>query len=379
MTDFYLIRHAQAEGNLYRRPQGQYDANITMLGRRQVAALAERFRDVPIDALYTSDLVRAQSTASAILKYHPALSLHTDRALREVAMGCWEDRTWSELARDWPEAHRLFGSDPGRWHVEGSERYEDVQQRMARALLGLAEAWPGKTVAVVSHAFAIRALACFLKGVPFDQLPYSGNTAVTRVRAEDGTLVLVNYGDTSHLDALRSAGQSLALGQRTDALFFPLALPAEKDYYIHSYSQTWLASHGDLAGFVPALYLRSAARRAKSDPQCLVKLTYGGETAGLIELDPDRDAGKGAGWISLIWVEPSWRGRRLGTQLVGHAVSYFRHKGREKLHLHVSQTNDAALAFYESLGFSKQGVAEGVGGPLYLLEMDIAPRVWRLP
>ena len=66
-------------------------------------------------------------------------------------------------------------------------------------------------------------------------------------------------------------------------------------------------------------------------------------------------------------------------QLIGHAVSFFRQKGRQSLRLHVSQTNDAAVGFYEALGFRKIGVAEGVGGPLYQMEMDIVPRVWRLP
>ena len=60
MTDIYLIRHAEAEGNLYRRAHGQYDSNLTTLGRRQLLPLAERFRDIPIDALYSSDLVRTE-------------------------------------------------------------------------------------------------------------------------------------------------------------------------------------------------------------------------------------------------------------------------------------------------------------------------------
>ena len=130
MTTIYLIRHAEAEGNLYGRPQGQYDANITMLGRRQTAALAERFRDVPIDGLWSSDLVRAQSTASAILKYHPQLTMHLDRDLREVDVGCWEDRTWAEIRREFPEQHHRFDHDPEKWHVPGSEPYEAVVRRM---------------------------------------------------------------------------------------------------------------------------------------------------------------------------------------------------------------------------------------------------------
>lgn len=39
MTTLYLIRHAEAEGNLYRRIHGQYNSLITDNGYRQIQAL----------------------------------------------------------------------------------------------------------------------------------------------------------------------------------------------------------------------------------------------------------------------------------------------------------------------------------------------------
>ena len=42
MTTMYLIRHAEAEGNLYRIAQGQHDSRITDWGYRQIAALEKR-------------------------------------------------------------------------------------------------------------------------------------------------------------------------------------------------------------------------------------------------------------------------------------------------------------------------------------------------
>ena len=70
MTEIYLIRHAEAEGNLYRIVQGHFNSYITGRGHRQIAALAERFRDVHLDALYSSDLRRTVATAGAVTKYH---------------------------------------------------------------------------------------------------------------------------------------------------------------------------------------------------------------------------------------------------------------------------------------------------------------------
>ena len=42
MTKIYLIRHAEAEGNLYRRIQGHWDGSITALGQIGRASCRER-------------------------------------------------------------------------------------------------------------------------------------------------------------------------------------------------------------------------------------------------------------------------------------------------------------------------------------------------
>ena len=56
MTTIYIIRHAEAEGNLFKRIHGQYDSPVTLLGRRQIACLERRFAGLPVDAVYASDL-----------------------------------------------------------------------------------------------------------------------------------------------------------------------------------------------------------------------------------------------------------------------------------------------------------------------------------
>ena len=59
MTTVYIIRHAEAEGNVYRRCHGQYDSLLTPRAYEQLPCLAKRFTDVPLDAVYASDLFRA--------------------------------------------------------------------------------------------------------------------------------------------------------------------------------------------------------------------------------------------------------------------------------------------------------------------------------
>ena len=90
MTTIYLIRHAEAEGNVFRRIHGQYDSCVTPNGRRQIAALAQRFAGIPVDAVSASDLKRTCLTATAIYR-QKGLPLHRDARFREVGLGPWED------------------------------------------------------------------------------------------------------------------------------------------------------------------------------------------------------------------------------------------------------------------------------------------------
>ena len=118
MTTLYLIRHAEAEGNLYRRIHGWYDALVTPNGLRQIEALEGRFAGVPVDAVYSSDLYRTKTTAKAV--YLPkGLSLHIDPGLREVHMGDWEDHPWGEIREtDGEQAILTVEIWPGPWTIE---------------------------------------------------------------------------------------------------------------------------------------------------------------------------------------------------------------------------------------------------------------------
>ena len=146
MTTIYLIRHAEAEGNLYRRIHGWYDALVTENGWKQIQALETRFAGVHVDAVWSSDLYRTCATARAV--YVPkGLELHTDPDLREINMGRWEDRTWGEVRQTEGERLLQFNHSDPAWVAPGGESLGDVGARArpwlcsATALLS-ASSWP---------------------------------------------------------------------------------------------------------------------------------------------------------------------------------------------------------------------------------------------
>ena len=123
MTTVYLVRHAEAEGNLYRRVHGWYNSLITDNGYRQIAALRGRFADIHIDAVYSSDLFRTMTTAKAVYLSH-GLELHTDPGLREISLGAWEDKPWGEVYHFDGDRIALFNRSDPTWQAGAVRRHE---------------------------------------------------------------------------------------------------------------------------------------------------------------------------------------------------------------------------------------------------------------
>ena len=150
MTTIYLIRHAEAEGNLYRIAHGWHNGLITNYrGYQQIDALRQRFQDVDIDAVYASDLYRTQITARAIW-LPKALPLHLEPSFREIRLGVWEDQTWQELRNRYPEEMDHFSSRLDLWRAEGAETAQQLVDRFIPALRRVAEA-RGLDTATVRH------------------------------------------------------------------------------------------------------------------------------------------------------------------------------------------------------------------------------------
>ena len=381
MTKVYLIRHCEAEGNIFRRAQGWHDTNISPKGARQIEALAERFRDIPVDALYSSDLLRARRTAEAVTKYHD-IPLQTTPRLREMNLGAWEDRPFGDVGHESPALLAAFNGDPDRWSVEGAESFPELKRRMSEAIREIAAAHEGQTVVCVSHGMAIRSLLAGVLNAPSDQLdalvPHGDNTAVSLLEFENGEARVVFMNDAAHLTgdlstfSRQSWWKDASKADPNNVYFRRLDPEAYPGTYISFYEKTWEAVHGDLSGFQPAVYLESAKKHVKACPDALVTIVRPeGEVVGVTELDVLRGRDEGVGWICLCFVEEAYRRSLLGVQLIGHAVSVFRRQGFKLARLNVFEENTGAIRFYEAYGFRVAGESEGVAGRLLVMEKEL--------
>ena len=165
MVRLLLIRHAATAWTVQGRFQGQTDVPLSPHGRRQATALARRLRAETLHMLYASDLQRAWETARTIAA-PPALQVHAEPRLREMAFGRWEGLTYAELQQQ--DAERLAAWERDQLHSAppGGETLQQMTQRVRAAYADILAAGQEKTVGVVADGGPLQLLLCLALGLP---------------------------------------------------------------------------------------------------------------------------------------------------------------------------------------------------------------------
>lgn len=378
MTRLYIIRHAEAEGNLYRRIHGWYDSQITENGLRQIAALEHRFRDIPVDAVYASDLRRTQLTAQAVVR-PKALELRIEPDLREIGMGVYEDCTFGNLHDHFPTVQKQFVSCSPDWDPEGGETFAQVAERVTAAVRRIALAHPDQTVAVFTHGTAIRCLQSALRGRHPAQTPELGhceNTGVSCLEWEGDQVRILFENDASHLpgEIATVARQYRAMKRGAPMLlvwFRPLDMDREAQIYYEARKDTWQGIHGSLHSFDGPGFLAEAREQQQIDRRAVQCVMAGDQVIGVLQLATHRFAAEGVGYVPFVYLQSEYRCRGIGVQLIGQAVCTYRAMGRTRLRLRCAPDNFLAQRFYKRYGFSRIGPAPGARVPLDLLEKQI--------
>ena len=181
----YLIRHAHPAF-----PDGvekmclgrKNDFPLSAKGRDQAAALTERFKDIPLEAVYVSPLTRARQTAQAITGATCPLFVLDD--LIELDGGEWDGLTFDQLRARYPDS---FGPNARGGCPPGGESNESGLARMLKALDFIAENTQN-CAAIVAHSGVNRLLLCHLAGLPLSQKRKMGQdyAAVSVIACKDG-------------------------------------------------------------------------------------------------------------------------------------------------------------------------------------------------
>ncbi len=350
-TIVYLIRHAEAEGNLYRRVQGQYNSGVTERGLRQIAALKKRFESVRVDRVYASDLARARTTAKAVYE-SKGLELNITPQLRELNMGVWEDKTWGEIEIAQPEQLSYFNKAPHKWIIEDAETHFELESRITNAILDIAAENDGRAVAAISHGMAIRAFMAKVFGYAPEEIskvPHDDNTSVSILSVSGDEITVLQAGDNSHLSQKDSTffhqnwWKELDMNDSRNVYYVPFDF--DREYYSLACRDSAVGDHGRS--------FEGALSNAGKNDRAVMSAMLGGKRIGMIELDVTKGADRGEGWIELYYIENEHRGCGLSIQLTGHATSVYRAMGRKTLNLKVNSESSHVIGFFKHFGFKQ--------------------------
>lgn len=209
MTRLLFIRHGQSESNLNGSFTGSTDVALTELGLQQAAVTADYLVDhYAIDAVYASDLQRAFHTGKAVAD-RLGMTVQTHRGLREIFAGKWEGQFFTHLLAAYPETFaRVWRYDIGNSVCDGGESVAQLMQRISAAVREIADANPGKTLVIATHATPIRCMECICQGKTLSQMkdiPWVTNASVTEIRYEDGLFTEAVSSYDKHLVGMISA------------------------------------------------------------------------------------------------------------------------------------------------------------------------------
>ena len=203
LTTLYLVRHGSTPANEHkpRMLQGSgVNGGLSELGRRQAASVAQWFRQVRVDVVYSSPLVRAVETANEICRSIER-EMTTVPELVEVDVGQWERQTWDSIKASYPEEYARFHADCSRHGYLGGESYSDVQQRVVPAFTRLLEQHVGQSITIVAHSTVNTVYLATLLGLDVKmarKLPQE-NCAVNVIQFKDGVAQLVTMNSVFHL------------------------------------------------------------------------------------------------------------------------------------------------------------------------------------
>ncbi len=203
MTKLFLIRHGQSEWNKRNMIQGQTNTMLTDLGKEQAFSLGKRLLKEDIDIIYTSDLLRAYTTAKIIANtiHKPLVS---SEFIREINFGPWEGLSFEEIKEKYSEEYFTWLKEPDKLNINGAETLQIVQNRALKYIDYIIRENKDKNIAIVSHGAILKTIILGLLDINLSHYKNISlnNVSLIIIEFRDYNRVLTLFNDISHLKEL---------------------------------------------------------------------------------------------------------------------------------------------------------------------------------
>lgn len=202
MTKFILVRHGQSKANECGYLVGNTEAPLSPKGEKQAKTVSEYIlKAYKVDVIYSSPLSRACNTVKGVAD-ELNLPINTENKLIEFNFGKWEGLTHEEIKNNFDDGYSKWARDPGVFIPDGGESMAQLQTRVVEKLKEIGKKEDGKTVLIGSHSSVIRALQCYIQGLPLTKMkntPWVVNGSIAEINFDGEDFYIVKYGFDGHL------------------------------------------------------------------------------------------------------------------------------------------------------------------------------------
>lgn len=189
----YLLRHGHIDNGSEKKYLGKTDIQLSALGLKQAQALRDYFKEIPIDAIFTSPLKRCLVTAQ-ILGEDKNITYQNIDALSEIDMGEWENVAISHIKEQYPALYAQRGENLEYFTPPNGESFYDLAKRVKYAFEQIVFNASG-TIIIVGHAGVNRMITAYLLGIAINDIfsimqPYACINKF--VRSDEGQWSCIN-------------------------------------------------------------------------------------------------------------------------------------------------------------------------------------------
>jgi broad specificity phosphatase PhoE len=200
----FLIRHGQSIANSKGILQGQrVDSPLSELGKIQAEKISHRLKNEKIDAIYSSDLLRAKETAEKISLYHQK-EIILDKRLREFDAGNFMgmENTWIEFEKYKIKEAKLRGIEKHQVKAIGGESEEDHFLRV-KEFFNEVKIKHSKNIIIVAHGGTNKILFGIIGHTSRNKI-YSipqGNCCLNEINVKEDKIEVSKINCLLHLDS----------------------------------------------------------------------------------------------------------------------------------------------------------------------------------
>jgi 2,3-bisphosphoglycerate-dependent phosphoglycerate mutase len=187
------MRHGEADNNVKRILVGRnIESHLTSQGKRQVEDTAKYLKEISIDKVYVSPVIRAVETAEITCKVL-GLEYQIDERLFEIELGKLVGMNYEEILDKHENLFlKFYSGDQQMLESFGVESFGMVKERIKHILDEVIEIYPDKNVLFITHLDPIKAAISLLLDLRAEALYqwHIRNASLTMLKHESKILSL---------------------------------------------------------------------------------------------------------------------------------------------------------------------------------------------